>query len=163
MQKTKEPQYSICLEVKEKHGTTSLGLMSNQVWYDDPKRMAFVLSRYKFVAKMLGGFEKVLEVGCADGCGSRIVRQQVSELDALGFDPVFILNAKEHNIHRKWQINFYVHDILESSTLNRYNAVYSLDVLEHIPSEKEDIYFENICQIGSPTVSSCRFRNGSSF
>ena len=53
MQKTKEPQYSICLEVKEKHGTTSLGLMSNQVWYDDPKRMAFVLSRYKFVAKIL--------------------------------------------------------------------------------------------------------------
>ena len=63
MDKTKEPQYNNCLEIKESQGLTSLGLMTNQVWYDDPKRLTFVLSRYKFVSKMLSGKKNVLEMG----------------------------------------------------------------------------------------------------
>ena len=164
MRKTKEQQYNISLELAEKHGIASLGILTNQTWVNDPKRMVFALSRYKFVAKMLSGFDKVLEVGCADGFGSRIVKQEIKELDALDFDPIFISNAQEGNIHKKWQINFFVHDILEGPTLNKYNAIYSLDVLEHIPPEKEHLYFENICQsmqgsesvliIGSPSLES---------
>ena len=142
MRKTKEQQYNISLELAEKHGIASLGILTNQTWVNDPKRMVFALSRYKFVAKMLSGFDKVLEVGCADEFGSRIVKQEIKELDALNFDPIFISNAQEGNIHKKWQINFFVHDILESPTLNKYNAIYSLDVLEHIPPEKEHLYFE---------------------
>ena len=77
MRKTKEPQYNISLELEEKHGIAQLGILTNETWFNDPKRMVFVLSRYKFVAKMLSGFEKVLEVGCADGFGSRIVKQEI--------------------------------------------------------------------------------------
>lgn len=39
----------------------------------DPKHLAFVLSRYKFVAKILEGKEYVLEVGCGDAFGIPIV------------------------------------------------------------------------------------------
>mgnify|MGYP003957419009 FL=1 len=35
--KTVEPQYEICLNVESKAGRARLGLMSNQVWHDDPK------------------------------------------------------------------------------------------------------------------------------
>ena len=45
-----------------------MGMCASQTWRDDPKRLTFVLARYKFVAKMFSGFDRVLEVGC--GCGA---------------------------------------------------------------------------------------------
>src|SRR6266567_6508113 len=72
---TKEPQYSELFDAREKHGVSRLGLMVNQVWNEDPKRTLFTLARYKFVAKMLAGRKHVLEVGCADAWGTRIVQQ----------------------------------------------------------------------------------------
>ena len=63
---TKEPQYSLLYDVKEKHGVARLGLMINESWNQDPKRTLFTLARYKFVARMLSGRKHVLEVGCAD-------------------------------------------------------------------------------------------------
>src|SRR5579864_1729048 len=57
--------------------------MTNQAWYDDPKRLAFTLARYKFVAKMLAGRNNVLEIGCADAFGTRIVQQAVGKVTAI--------------------------------------------------------------------------------
>ena len=34
---TREPQYNRCLDIKQRQGLTSLGLMTNQVWEDDPE------------------------------------------------------------------------------------------------------------------------------
>jgi dienelactone hydrolase len=51
--KTKEGQYSLLFDVKEKHGISRLGLMVNESWNQDPKRTLFTLARYKFVARML--------------------------------------------------------------------------------------------------------------
>ena len=59
--KTKEPQYNMLFEVEKKYGRSSLGLMVNESWNQDPKRTLFTLARYKFVAKMLVGKTKVLE------------------------------------------------------------------------------------------------------
>jgi len=36
------------LQTRDEQGLASLGLMTNQVWEDDPRRLAFVLARYKF-------------------------------------------------------------------------------------------------------------------
>ena len=70
------------MDVKAKRGVTQLGLMTNQGWRDDPKRLAFTLARYKFVAKMLAGRRNVLEIGCADAFGTRIVQQAVDKVTA---------------------------------------------------------------------------------
>jgi len=161
-QETKEPQYKVCLDIRDREGMTQLGLMSNQYWHDDPKRLAFVLSRYKFVAKMLGGKKRVLEVGCGDGFASRIVRQEVGHLTALDFDPVFIDDAGKQNTHR-WGISFGVHDILQSPVDGSFDAAYSLDVLEHILPSDEQLYMEHITAaitdhgvmiVGSPSLES---------
>ena len=61
---TKEPQYQRGLELYQQNAEV-LGPMMNQVWHDDPRRLTFVLARYKFVAKMLSGKERALEIGCA--------------------------------------------------------------------------------------------------
>ena len=52
---TREPQYQPSIEIRDREGVARLGLMTNQAWRDDPRHLLFVLSRYKFVAKMLSG------------------------------------------------------------------------------------------------------------
>lgn len=106
------------------------GGMSKFEWERDPKRLAFVLARYKFVARMLEGKGRVLEVGCADGFGSRIVRQHVGELTAIDIDPASIEEAKRGG-SKVWPVQFWEHDIL-AEALPGFDAVYALDVLEHI-------------------------------
>src|SRR5262249_50593538 len=117
------------LELREQKGLARLGLMNNQVWHDDPRRLVFTLSRYKFVAKMLSGRARVLEVGCGDAFGSRIVKQEVKELTVLDFDPVFIADIQER-MDPAWSMKCAVHDMLSGPFPGEYDAIYSLDVLE---------------------------------
>jgi 2-polyprenyl-3-methyl-5-hydroxy-6-metoxy-1,4-benzoquinol methylase len=163
--KTKEKQYQSLIDLQELIGSAKLGMMANQVWHDDPKRLAFVLSRYKFVAKMLSGRKNVLEIGCADGFGSRIVRQEVENLTAIDFDPIFISSARQTNSD-KWPIEFQVHDMLDSSPAGTYDAIFCVDVLEHIaPSDEaafignaiESLLDEGVMIVGIPTLESQAF------
>ncbi|HEV8694162.1 MAG TPA: hypothetical protein VGQ93_08285, partial [Lysobacter sp.] len=63
--KTKgERQYQDPIREVKARGQESLGLMTSWAYRDDPKRLAFTFSRYKFVAKMLSGRKHALEVGC---------------------------------------------------------------------------------------------------
>ena len=125
---TVEPQYNHCVEIDNKFWRTQLGLMANQVWHDDPKRLLFVLSRYKFVSKMISGSKKVLEIGCADAFGTRIVRQAVELVLATDIDPIFIADCEEREKISPWSISFRVHDILEGPVQGAFDAVYALDV-----------------------------------
>lgn len=158
---TIEKQYQFLLEKKQE--TMKFGLMSGHVWRDDPKRVTFILSRYKFIAKMLSGKKRVLEVGCADAFASRIVRQFVGSLTAIDFDPIFIENAKKTTSSKLFPIKYLVHDMVEKPLEETFDAVYAIDVIEHIPVEKEKKFFSNIiasltpqgvCILGSPTLES---------
>ena len=139
---TKEPQYNILFDVRQRHGVSELGLMVNESWNEDPKRTLFTLARYKFVAKMLAGRNHVLEVGCADAFGTRIVQQAVERVTAVDFDPVFVEDVKRR-MNPNWPLEVSVHDILSGPVKGRYDAVYALDVLEHIPAEQEDVMLRN--------------------
>lgn len=159
---TVETQYNDCLEVMHEHGLTQLGIMSNQVWHDDPRRLAFMLARYKFVSKMLSGREKVAEIGCGDAFGSRIVQQEVQQLHVYDIDPVFIEDIKTRN-NQRWHLQAAIHNILSGPLAEKYHAIYSLDVVEHIEPSQEHLYIQHIAQslaphgvaiIGAPTLES---------
>ena len=137
---TKEKQYQFLLN---QTAPERLGLMSSQVWRDDPRRLVFLLSRYKFVSKMFTGLENVLEVGCADAFGSRIVKQSVGRLVAADFDPVFIEDARTR-ADEKWPIEFVVHDVLAGPLGEKFDGVYCCDVLEHIQPRDESKFIANI-------------------
>ena len=143
MASTREPQYQSCLELAAQQGRSSFGVMSNEVWHNDPRRLAFVLARYKFVAKMFSGMGSVLEVGCADAFATRIVLQEVSRVVAVDFDPVFIedVNAR---MDPAWPIDCRVHDMLAGPVHGEFDGAYAIDVLEHIPADKEDVFLGNI-------------------
>ena len=140
---TREPQYNRCIEIKESQGLTSLGLMTNQVWEDDPRRLTILLSRYKFVAKMLSGKKNVGELGCGDAFGTRIVMQEVPKVMAYDFDPAFIEDIKERR-SKTWPVEVKYQDILEKPLPERHDGIYSLDVIEHIPPEEEHKYVGNL-------------------
>lgn len=140
---TKEPQYSLLSDVKEKHGIARLGLMINEAWNQDPKRTLFTLARYKFVARMLQGRKRVLEVGCADAFGTRIVQQAVGKVTAVDFDPIFIEDVKER-MNPHWPIEVLVHDMMAGPVPGSFDAAYALDVLEHIPESGEHHFITNI-------------------
>src|SRR5690349_14473371 len=98
--KTREPQYQECVDAATARGFERLGLRSSQSWHEDPKHLLFRLARYKFVAKMLAESEHVLEVGCGDGFGTRIVQQFVKRLTATDFDSVFVEDVKARMLER---------------------------------------------------------------
>jgi hypothetical protein len=159
---TREPQYNRCLEIKEKQGLTSLGLMTNQVWEDDPRRLTFLLARYKFVSKMLSGKKFVGELGCGDAFGTRIVMQTTEKMIAYDFDPLFVEDIRQRRSER-WPVEAHFHDILEAPLPNKHDGIYSLDVIEHIPRAAEHLYLSNlrasltgdgVLIIGSPSLES---------
>jgi len=163
--KSREPQYQAILDKFEEKGLETLGLMTSQAWDDDPKRLAFTLSRYKFAAKMLSGQNRVLEVGCADAFATRIVRQEVRELTAVDFDPVFVADVNRR-MRAKWRFKCFVHDPLTSPVPGRFDAAYALDVLEHVKPKDETKFLKNLCAsltvhgvalIGMPSLESQKY------
>jgi SAM-dependent methyltransferase len=160
--RTREPQYNNCLEIRDALGLAPLGLMTNQVWHDDPRRLAFLLARYKFVSKMLSGKKFVGELGCGDAFGARIVLQEVGHVVAYDFDPVFIDDIRQRQ-SKKWPIVARLHDIVEAPLPDCHDGVYSLDVIEHIDVRDEDAYLRNLRDsltddgvliIGTPSLES---------
>ena len=144
MSATKEPQYHSMVEQANACGLETLGLMTSYAWNDDPKRLTFTLSRYKFVAKLLSGRANVLEIGCADAFGTRIVRQDVERLTATDFDPVFIEDVKKR-MNPRWPFDAFVHDMLSGPVPSRnYDGIYALDVLEHIDPGEEPAFMSNL-------------------
>ena len=161
-EETREQQYNRCLDLKNSFGLTSLGLMTNQVWYDDPRRLTFLLARYKFVAKMLSGCSNVGEVGCGDAFGTRVVLQEVPNVTVYDFDPVFIDDIRARRDER-WPLRAEVHDIVAAPLARKHEALFSLDVIEHIQPRYEDAYLFNLCNslnndglliIGTPSLES---------
>jgi 2-polyprenyl-3-methyl-5-hydroxy-6-metoxy-1,4-benzoquinol methylase len=150
MSSTKEPQYHGMVEQADARGLETFGLMTSYAWNDDPKRLTFTLSRYKFVAKLLAGRSNVLEIGCADAFGTRIVRQEVAKLTATDFDPVFIADVKTR-MNPRWAFDAFVHDMLAGPVPPRdYDGIYALDVLEHIDPRDEDRFLSNLVQSLAP-------------
>lgn len=132
--------------------------MNQRAWRDDPKHVLFTLARYKFVAKMLAGKGCVLEVGCGDGMGAHIVAQSVGHVLGIDRDSVdHALAGKRANM------DFFTHDILAEPLVSTFDAVYCLDVFEHIPPHNEWPFLDRlkqaapVCIIGTPSLESQKY------
>lgn len=161
---SKEKQYQFMIEMQEAKGAVPMSIRASAMWRIDPKLLLFTLSRHKFVAKMLSGYDRVIEMGCGDAFASRLLHPEVKELHSLDFDPVFVDDAR-NRAEPDWPVTFAVHDILNGPYLagGAFDAAFSLDVMEHLPQEQEDLYLQNICRslkpggvflCGSPSLES---------
>ena len=160
--KTKDPVNQPLISLENEKGLEKIGLMNSAVWHEDPKRLVFTLSRYKFVAKMLTGKNRVAEIGCGDGFGARIVKQEVGQLTITDYDSYFIKRF-EDIASEEYPISAVEHNILEGPLGQKFDAIYSLDVLEHIQINHEDVFVKNIINslgsngiviLGMPSIES---------
>lgn len=147
----------------------SLGPYTTYIWTHDPRHLSFLLSRYKFCAKMLEGKEAVLEIGCGDGFGIPVVLQTIARVHGIDFEPMLL----EDNRRRLGRLSctFECLDITQARPAGKYDAAYSLDVIEHIPVAREHLYFENICGVlredgvflmGTPNVTASAYASEAS-
>jgi len=143
-----------------------LGKHTSFAWKTDPKHLLFSLSRYKFISKMLDGYNDVLEVGAGDGFQSRIVDVCVKKLilsDNLKKNKEYF----ENNYFKKNK--YLIHDFTKKPAINlkkKFDGIFCLDVIEHIHKSKSKTFIKNInyCLkqngtviIGTPTKESQKY------
>ena len=127
---------------------------------NDPKRLAFVLSRYKLAAKLACKGRSVLELGCSEGIGTPILGEFATRYTGVDFDEDAIEVARRN--WRDERFEFVAADLLQQR-LGRFETVVSLDVIEHVEPEREATFFDAIVEhltpdgmavIGTPNVTS---------
>jgi 2-polyprenyl-3-methyl-5-hydroxy-6-metoxy-1,4-benzoquinol methylase len=135
---------------------------------NDPKRLAFVLSRYKFVAKMGAKDKKVLELGCSEGIGTPILSEFAQQYTGVDMDKDAIESAR-----RNWtdsKVVFIEDDFLNKS-YGGFDTVVSLDVIEHIMQDSEYLFWDTIYNnlgrdgigiVGTPNITSTPYASQAS-
>lgn len=122
----------------------TVGPCTTKAFLDDPKRIGFLFSRYKFVSKMIGGAENVLEVGCQEGLATAVVAAVVEKITAVDFYRKYIEACEDHAVKYVDNVEFVGLDIIDGPIKGDFDAAYSIDVLEHIDPEQEDVFMRNI-------------------
>ncbi len=159
--KLKEPQFYDYIDFANKEGLKSWGMITNYRWHNDPRSVLFLLSRYKFVAKLLRG-KNLLEVGCGDAFGTRLLLQEGSKVCAIDYEKAFVDDVN-NRMDEKWKFECLLHDIISGPMSKKFDAAYSLDVFEHIPKDKEHLFRGNITKsihengtfvVGTPSINS---------
>lgn len=128
--------------------------------FNDPKRLAFVLSRYKFAAKMACHDARVLELGCSEGIGAPILSEFAKSYTGVDFDSTATNTARTN-----WESDkcHFIEDDFLGKSYGEFDALVSMDVIEHIHTEYENLYIETIaknlceegvCVIGTPNITS---------
>ncbi len=125
----------------------------------DPKRLGFVLSRYKFAAKMAGRERSVLELGCSEGIGVPILSEFAISYTGVDLDGPAIETAKKNWPHEKRR---FIEDDFMGKSYGHFDSVISLDVIEHIYPEYESVFWETVAAnlgedgivvIGTPNIT----------
>lgn len=125
------------------HEPVTLGRASSAAYRSDPKMIAFIAARYKFVSKMLSGRSRVLEVGCGDGFGAALVGAEVGQLLATDIDSDTIADNSSR-LRFLSNVSFEYFDFRKSRYSSTVDAAYAIDVIEHIFPEEESSFLANV-------------------
>lgn len=142
-----------------------LGPWTSFSYRDDPKHMCFVLARYKFCAKMLEGYKTVMEVGSGDGFGLPIMSQACRKIYAADWDARLLEGNARRLAHLK-NVEYLHVDLNKGSTPVKVDAIYMIDVIEHLEPKKEALFMGNVVRcltadgvliIGTPNITASQY------
>jgi len=158
---SQQEAYDIATAYQFASEIVSLGPWTSYSLLHDPKHMSFVLGRYKFTAKMLEGKGNVIEIGCGDAFGIPLVAQGVNSVLGIDIDNRLIEdNGKRLNSIKN--IDFKYLNICEQTPEKKFDAAYSIDVIEHLDPNLDDVFMENtvnclkddgVYVIGTPNIT----------
>lgn len=141
-----------------------LGRYYTHMVHSDIKHLMFTLSRYKFASKLLMYRENVnlLELGCQEALGAVLFKQNMNLKQYVGID----LDDKAIEWNQKYlpkDFRFICANLFDCAQLKgkNFDAVVSLDVIEHIAPEMENKYCEvirdsltsdGVAVVGTPSI-----------
>ena len=146
----KEKWFSMKESLHDRNSNLLLGSCESYTLVNDPKHTAFTLSRYKFCSKMILNLENpkhILEIGCSEGLGSLLLMQDLINCKYLGldFDQNSIDHAQKHIKSSSESVDYKCLEFSDSTELKEtFDAIVSLDVIEHIDTDKEKSFFRGI-------------------
>ena len=129
-----------------------------------PRHLLFTLARYKFAAKMLapGVASSVLEFGCGEGFGTLLLAEEGNDVTGVDFDEAAIEHAQAHVDRPNCR---FLHGDFVGETYGAFDAVVSIDVVEHIEKKRENEFLETlvgnldphgIAVVGTPNETASR-------
>lgn len=154
-----------------------LGPVNSHSYLTDPRHLGFVLSRYKFAARMMRDCQSILDVGCGDGVGTlQFLHTDAYRIRGVDSDIELIAHANrnrvrlaEDNWHRiSFQAGDFVRDPLP---VENYHGVCSLDVIEHIEPDEAGLFLQGIAYslpdhgvaiIGTPSAYAAQYASEAS-
>ena len=142
---------------------------------NDPKRLPFVLARYKFAAKMSCAGARVLELGCSEGIGTPILAEHATGYVGVDMDADAVATAQRNFGSDK--VRFEADNFLGKTygetggdsagdSSGAFGGVVSLDVIEHISTDIEDQYFDTVAAnltsdgsavVGTPNITADQY------
>ena len=131
-----------------------LGSRSSHELEKDPKHFLFVLSRYKFVSKLLANRGRLLEVGAGDGLGTSLVAQSGNHIVGIDLEAQGLSEAADTSWTREC-LRFEQHDMVAGPFCpdgQLFDGAYSLDVIEHIDPDQERAFLQNTVSSIKPTA-----------
>ncbi|MFA5920965.1 MAG: methyltransferase domain-containing protein [Methylococcaceae bacterium] len=161
-----EPQNQIQFDTYNERGGVILGPYSSHIYRSDPRHLSFLLARYKFISKMLQGKKKVLEIGCGDSFGTALILQTVESVHAIDIEPLVIADNIKRTEHGGGRCSYEVLDITSNIPKETFDGAFALDVIEHIPPEREKYFMKNIFSslnedamllIGTPNITAKQY------
>lgn len=96
------------------------------------------LARYKFAAKMLEKEDSVLDIGCSTGLGTIFLGQYCKEITGIDVYESDIEWARK--INQRANVIFEYSNVLEMKGESLYDAVTTMDVIEHFPEEEGELF-----------------------
>lgn len=131
---------------------------------NDIKHLLFTFSRYKFASKLLAARSNaidLLEIGCHDGLGTRFFRQSgvCKKIVGVDFehDNIVFANKTFNEPDTK-----FIEDNCLGKNYGKFDAVVTLDVIEHIDQEQEKVFVKTLADnlndkgfaiVGTPSVA----------
>lgn len=118
----------------------TLGPQASQQWLDAPDHLAMVLARYRAAAALIGDAKDPLEIGCGEGIGAPILWKGRACYNGIDTDEDAITVANQ--MHRDQDLRYFSPwDVFNLPHTNR-DAIVALDVIEHIPNDREDEFMQ---------------------
>lgn len=157
----------LSIDKKMRPEPVTLGRYTAQAYIQDPIRLSFITSRYKFCARLLAGCGTVLEIGCGDGFGGGIVAQMVDRLICTDINEAMLTENRQKMAPTK-NIIFEYHDFRKAPYACRVDAIYLIDTIEHIFPEEENAFMTHlvaslkdngVCIIGTPNETADGYAN----
>jgi 2-polyprenyl-3-methyl-5-hydroxy-6-metoxy-1,4-benzoquinol methylase len=106
------------------------------------------LARYKFAARLIRSGDRVLEVGSGNGIGTVFLGQHARHVTGLE------INRRDHEasckINRRANVEFRLESVFEHDPGQPYDAIVSLDVIEHLPAEEGRKFIARMARLCRP-------------